>query len=74
MAVRRVLIIAEEDAEVKVLTCDHTQNPDMDFLALQTIEIFAEKCAKVDYYDLEESTERTSRLSSLYLRQEEGAR
>ena len=73
MAVRRVLIIAEEDAEVKVLTCDHTQNPDMDFLALQTIEIFAEKCAKVDYYDLEESTERTSRLSSLYLRQEEGS-
>ncbi len=29
--------------------------------------------AVLDYYDLEESTEKTSRLSSLYLRQEEGS-
>lgn len=73
MAVRRVLIIAEEDAKVKILSCDHTQNPDVDFLALNTIEIFAGRNSQVDLYDLEESTERTSRLSALYLRQEEGS-
>lgn len=73
MAVRRLLIVLEEDAEVKILSCDHTQNPDVDFLALQTIEIFAAKNSRLDYYDLEESTEHTSRLSSLYLRQEEGS-
>ena len=73
MAVRRVLIIAEEDAKVKILSCDHTQNPDVDFLALNTIEICAGRNSQVDLYDLEESTERTSRLSALYLRQEEGS-
>lgn len=73
MAVRRILVIMEEDSEAKILVCDHTQNPDVDFLALQTVEIFAERNSRLDYYDLEESTERTTRLSSLYLRQEEGS-
>lgn len=74
MAVRRLLIIVGEDAEVKILSCDHTQNPDVDFLALQTIEVFAGRNSRIDFYDLEESTEKTSRLSALYLRQEEGSR
>ena len=73
MAVRRVLIVLEEGAEIKILTCDHTQKPDLDFLALQTIEIYAGRDSRLDFYDMEESTERTSRLSSLYLSQEEGS-
>ena len=73
MAVRRLLVILEDGAEVKLLSCDHTQNPDTDFLALQTIEIFAGRDSRFDYYDLEESTERTSRLSALYLDQEENS-
>lgn len=73
MAVRRILIIMEEDSEAKLLVCDHTQNPDLDFLALSTVEIFAGKGSHLDFYDLEESTERTSRLSALYLEQEEGS-
>lgn len=73
MAVRRVLVILEDDAEVKILACDHTQNPDVAFCAVQTIEMYAGRNASLDYYDLEESTEKTSRLSSLYLRQEEGS-
>lgn len=73
MAVRRVLIVLEEDSEVKLLSCDHTQNPEVDFLALQTVEIFAGRNSRLDYYDMEESTERTSRLSCLYLSQEEGS-
>ncbi|MDE5713307.1 MAG: Fe-S cluster assembly protein SufD [Muribaculaceae bacterium] len=72
MAVRRVLVILEEDSEIRILTCDHTQNPDVEFLALQTIEIFAEKNSRLDYYDLEESTEKTTRLSSMYVREGEG--
>lgn len=73
MAVRRVLVIVEDDAEVKILSCDHTQNPDVDFLALNTVEIFAGRNASVDYYDLEESTEKTNRLNALYLHQDEGS-
>lgn len=73
MAVRRMLVIVEEDAEVKILSCDHTQNSDVNFLALNTIEIYAGRNSIVDYYDLEESTEKTGRLSALYLHQEEGS-
>lgn len=73
MAVRRLLIIIEDDAEAKLLVCDHTQNPDLQFLSLETVEVFAGKNAVFDYYNLEESTEKTSRLSALYLAQEEGS-
>lgn len=71
LAARRILIVMEEDAEARVLMCDHTQSADVDFCSLQVIEVFAGKRSKLDYYDLEESTRRTTRLSSLYLHQDE---
>lgn len=74
MAVRRLLIILEEDTEAKLLVCDHTQNPDEEFLGLETVEIFAGKNAKFDYYSLEESSTKTSRISVLYLNQEENSK
>lgn len=70
MAVRRILVIIEEDAAAKLLVCDHTQNQNVDFLALETVEIFVDKRGEFDYYSLEESSEKTSRISALYLRQE----
>lgn len=73
MAIRRVLIVLEENAELTLLSCDHTQNPDVDFLALQTVEVYAGRNSRLDFYDMEESTERTSRLNALYLSQEEGS-
>lgn len=69
MAVRRLLIIVGDEAEVKILSCDHTQTQNVGFLTLQTIEIFAGERSLVDFYDLEESSEFTNRLSALYLRQ-----
>lgn len=73
MALRRIVVVMEEDSEAKLLVCDHTQNPDMDFLSLQTIEIFAGRNSHFDLYDLEESSDRTVRLSTLWLHQEEGS-
>ena len=73
MAVRRMLVIVEDEAEAKLLVCDHTQNPDMNFLSLETVEIFVGSNARFDYYNLEESTEKTTRISALYLRQEAGS-
>lgn len=70
MAVRRVLVIVEDDAEAKLLVCDHSQRDDIDMLSLQTIEIFVGRNSRFDYYDIEESTESTSRLSALYVSQE----
>lgn len=73
MALRRLLIIMEDDSEAKLLVCDHTQNPEVNYLGVQTVEIFAGKNSRFDLYDLEESTEKTSRLSTYYLRQESGS-
>lgn len=66
MANRRLLFIVEEDAEAKLLVCDHSID-DVKFLANQVVEIFAGENAHVDYYDLEESSASTSRFSSLYV-------
>lgn len=71
MVVRRVLVVMDEDSEAKLLVCDHTQTEDVAFMNLQTIEIFAGKGSKFDYYDLEESSKDTRRVSQLYLHQEE---
>lgn len=73
LAARRVLIVMEENSEAKMLVYDHTQSPDTDFCSVQVIEIFAGAGSQLDYYDLEESTGQTRRLSSLFLRQEEGS-
>lgn len=74
MAIRRMLIIIEEGAEAILLVCDHTQNPDIDFLTLETIEIFVEENASFDFYNLEESTAKTHRISTLYLSQSADSR
>lgn len=70
MAVRRMLVVAEAGAEIKILTCDHSQRDDVQLCALETVEIFAAEDARVDYYCMEESTPTTTRLSTLYLEQQ----
>lgn len=74
MAVRRLLIVLEDNAKAKLLVCDHTQREEVNFLSLQTVELYVGKNAELHYYDLEESSQRTSRISSLYLRQEADSR
>ena len=56
-----------------MLSCDHTSNNDTDYLASQVIEIYCGAGARVAYYDLEESSERTTRVSGLFVRQEQGS-
>lgn len=70
LAFRRVLVVAEEGAKVAILKCDHTQTPGVDFASSEIVEIFCGKNAKVDWYDLEESTPRTSRWCQFRCRQE----
>lgn len=69
-AFRRILIVLEEGAEAQLLSCDHTQNPDNDFLSCLVTEVYCGPGARLDIYDIEESSPRTTRLSALYLRQE----
>lgn len=69
---RRVLIIAEDGAQVKLLVCDHTVD-ESNFLATQVTEIYAGRDAIVDYYDLEENSDKVSRLSNVFVHQEESS-
>ena len=73
MVNRRVLIVAEEGAEVKLLFCDHAAD-DRQFLTTQVIEVFAGANAKVDLYCLEETHAKNVRLSNVYVRQERDSR
>ena len=72
MAVRRVLIVLEDDAQARVLVCDHTKG-DQQYLSLETVEIVVGRNAHLDYYHMEESDEHTSRLSQMWVRQGEGS-
>lgn len=69
MVNRRVLIVAEEGAEVKLLFCDHTAD-DRNFLTTQVIEVFAKENAKIELYCMEETHAKNVRLSNVYVRQE----
>ena len=69
MTNRRVLVVAEAGAQVKILVCDHTQSHGTDFLNTQVVEVFVGEGATLDYYDLEEASEKIHRVSSMWVRQ-----
>lgn len=73
MAARRLLVVAEPDSHVQLLTCDHTQRDDLAYLSLAVNEIVLGEGAAVELYDLEESTPLTTRLSSTRVSQAAGS-
>lgn len=68
MANRRVLIILEENAQAKVLMCDHAMD-NVNFLSTQVIEAFIGDGAMFDLYELEETHNKNVRFSNLYVSQ-----
>jgi Fe-S cluster assembly protein SufD len=73
MVNRRVLIVMEEGAEAKFLFCDHAAD-DRRFLTTQVIEAFVGPNAKLDLYCLEETHNKNTRVSNVYIRQERDSR
>jgi len=69
MVNRRVLIILEEGAEVKMLFCDHAAD-DRNFLATQVIEAYVGENASLDLYCLEETHAKNVRVSNVYIDQQ----
>ena len=69
MVNRRVLIVVEEGAEIKLLFCDHAAD-DRRFLATQVIEAYVGRNASLDLYCLEETHAKNVRVSNLYINQE----
>ena len=70
---RRILVVVGRNASARMLVCDHTSNAEVDYLSSQVVEIVAMEGATFDYYDLEESSERTKRLSSVFVTQAAGS-
>ena len=73
MVNRRVLIVLEEGAELKMLFCDHAAD-DCNFLATQVIEAFVGENASLDLYCLEETHAKNVRVSNVYIDQQRGSR
>ena len=73
MVNRRVLIVVEKGAEIKLLFCDHSAD-DRHFLATQVIEAFVEENASLDLYCMEETHEKNVRVSNLYIDQKANSR
>jgi len=68
MVNRRVLIILEEGAEIKMLFCDHAAD-DRHFLTTQIIEAYVGNNASLDLYCLEETHHKNVRVSNVYIDQ-----
>ena len=73
MVNRRVLIILEEGAEIKMLFCDHTAD-DRNFLATQVIEAYVGDNASLDLCCLEETHYKNVRVSNVYIDQQANSR
>ena len=69
MVNRRVLIVVEEGAEVKLLFCDHAAD-DHHFLTTQVIEAYVGENASLDLYCLEETHIKNVRVSNVYVEQQ----
>ena len=73
MVNRRVLIVLEAGAELKMLFCDHAAD-DKKFLATQVIECFVGENASLDLYCLEETHHKNVRVSNVYIDQQANSR
>ena len=73
MVNRRVLIVVEEGAEIKMLFCDHAAD-DRNFLTTQVIEAFVGENASLDLYCLEETHYKNVRVSNVYIDQQRYSR
>jgi Fe-S cluster assembly protein SufD len=73
MVNRRVLIVLEEGAELKMLFCDHAAD-DKNFLATQVIEAYVGANASLDLYCLEETHHKNVRVSNVYIDQQRDSR
>lgn len=72
-AFRRVLVVVEDDAELRLLVCDHTQDREQKYLGSQIVEIIAGRNARIEMCEIEESSPLTSRYSRMFVRQDEGS-
>ena len=64
---RRILIILEQNAQAKLLICDHSIDVKTSFAFIQIAEIYLEEHAVFDFYELEKNTKKTIRLTQNFV-------
>ena len=70
---RRILIILEAGAQAKLLVCDHAAEEKTTSVVEQVTELFIEENAVFDFYELEESSRKTIRLTNTFVRQSQAS-
>lgn len=70
---RRIVIHAGCDSHVRILLCDHSQSAGTECLNSQVVQIVAERGAKVELYDIEETDSATRRICTVFADIREGA-
>ena len=73
MSNRRLLIVAGRGAEGEILVCDHNFSA-ATTLSSQVTEIYAGEGASLQYYEVEETTPDSARVSSLFAMQQAASR
>lgn len=73
LAIRRVLVVAEENSKANILVCDHSRADGVKYLSSQVVEILAKSGSDVEYFDIEESSADTMRYSQMFVRQLDGS-
>ena len=73
MVNRRVLIVMDEGTEAKLLFCDDSAD-DRNFLGTQVIEAYVGENASLDLYCLEETHDKNTRVSNVYIEQQANSR
>lgn len=70
MVQQRNLIIADENSQSKIVICDHTLS-DNKYLTNNVTEIFADKNAILDYYNMQDEHNLSHKVNSVFLTQKD---
>lgn len=73
LAVRRLLVVAEDGASARLLLCDHSQGSGVPYLSCSVSEVFVGADANVEIYGIEEANADTTRAAEFYARLDRGA-
>ena len=73
LSLRRVLIVAEEDAEVSVLFCEHAEGAPA-YLTSEVMEVYGGVNSSVSLYSIEETNERCTAFRNIFTEQQSGSR
>lgn len=68
MATRRLLVVLEEGASAQLIVCDHAMST-AKYFSNQVSEIFLGKGARLEYYEMEMTHDKVTRVSNTYISQ-----